>query len=356
MTKVSLCLKLPKTYGEEAITLVNKLKIFEKELKIQRDDDFIYIPLVRQPIEKELKELKARFPDVKVLTYTFPERKKKIKTFIELLEDKLPPHLLASLPRAIDFVGDIAIIEVQPELNAYKPLIGKAVLKAHKNLRTVLAKAGAIAGTYRTRKFDIIAGELKTETTHREHGCLYYVDLAKAYFSPRLSYEHKRVASLIQDGEIVADLFAGIGPFSISIAKTHKNVKVYAVDINPHAIEFLKKNIKLNKVEDKVFPILGDAKQVVERSLLNSVDRVIMNLPEKALEYLDVACKAVKPQGGIVHFYSFISVFQTLESVASNFTDAVKKCGRSVEKILFSRLVRATAPHEWQAVLDAKIH
>jgi tRNA (guanine37-N1)-methyltransferase len=355
MPKESVCLKLAKKHGEEAITLVNKLKIFNRELNIQRNNVFIYIPLIRQPSEKELEIFRGRFSDFEVLTYVFPEKKKHAKTFSELLEDKLSPHLLASLPRAIDFVGDIAVIEIPPELNTYKTLIGEAVLRTHKNVHTVLAKAGAVAGTFRTREYDIIAGEPKTETIHKEFGCLYHVDLAKAYFSPRLSYEHNRVASSVQNGETVIDLFAGVGPFAVLIAKTHENVKVYAIDINPHAFEFLKKNIRLNKVEGKVYPILGDARQVIKERVLRLADRVIMNLPEKSLEFVDVACEAIKPEGGIVHFYSFISVSQTLESMIRHFTDAIEKCGRKVDKILFSRIVRATAPHEWQTVLDAKI-
>ena len=356
MPKESLCVKVPKIHGEKAIILANKLEIVKKELEIQRNKNFLYIPLIRQPSANELKKLKEQVSDSEILTYTFPERKKRVKTFVELLEDKLSPHLLVSLPRAIDLVGDIAIIEIPPELDAYKRIIGEAILETHKHVRTVLAKAGAISGTYRLREFSVIAGEPKTETIHREHGCQYYVDLAKAYFSSRLSYEHKRVASLIEEGETVIDLFAGVGPFAIQIAKTHENVEVYAIDVNPNAVEFLKRNIRLNRVEGKVHPILGDAKQVVKERLSGVADRVIMNLPEKAIEFVEAACTTIKSTGGIVHFYSFVSASDSLENVKLRFIEAVEQCGRKVEKIFFSRLVRATAPYKWQAVIDAKIH
>jgi tRNA (guanine37-N1)-methyltransferase len=355
MTKESATVKVQKTQGAKAIILLGKLGIVDKELKIERNADFIYIPLTRQPSEKELRTLKGQVTNFETLTYTFPKRKEKVATFVELLEKRLHPHLLASLPRAIDFVGDIAIIEIPQELDAYKGIIGEAILETHKNMRTVLAKAGAISGTYRLREFGVIAGELKTETIHREHGYQYYVDLAKAYFSPRLSYEHSRVASLVKEGETVVDLFTGVGPFAIQIAKTHENVKVYAVDVNPDAVEFLKRNVRLNRVEGKVHPILGDAKKVVKERLEGVADRVIMNLPEKAIEFVEAACKALKPEGGMVHFYSFVSASDSLENVQLRFTEAVEKCGRKVEKIFFSRLVRATAPYEWQVVLDTKI-
>jgi tRNA (guanine37-N1)-methyltransferase len=182
------------------------------------------------------------------------------------------------------------------------------------------------------------------------------VDVTRAYFSPRLSTEHSRVASSVENGETVIDLFAGVGPFAILAAKTHENVRVYAIDVNPQAVEFLKKNVALNRVDDKVFPILADARKIVEQRLSGIADRVIMNLPEKAIEYVDVACKAVKPVGGVVHFCSFINSSAPLENVKLSFAEAVEKCGRRVEKILFSRLVRETAPYKWQAALDARIH
>jgi len=356
MSKKAVCIKVPKVHGEKAIVLANKLGIVKKELEIQRNKNFIYIPFVRKPLKSELKILTEQVPDSEVLTHMFQERKRRVRTVVELLETKLPPHLLASLPRAIDFVGDIAIIEISQELDAYKSMIGEAILETHKNVRTVLAKAGAISGTYRLREFSVIAGEPKTETIHKEYNCQYYVNLAKAYFSPRLSYEHNRVASLVKESETVADLFAGVGPFAIQIAKTHENVEVYAVDVNPDAVEFLKRNVRLNRVEGKVHPILGDAKKVVKERLAGVADRVIMNLPEKAIEFVDAACKALKPEGGMVHFYTFVSVSDSLEDVKLRFIEAVEKCGRRVEKIFFSRLVRATAPCEWQVVLDAKIH
>jgi len=355
MPKKSACLKVPKIHGEKAIILLVKLKIATKELRIQKVNDFIYIPLIHQLSKKELETLKKQVPECEVSTYTFPEKKKREVTLTELLEDKLPPHLLASLPRAIDFVGDIAIIELPPELEPHKALIGEAILKLHKNVQTVLAKAGAVSGVYRLREFNVIAGKPKTDTIHKEYGCRYHVDLARAYFSPRLSNEHNRVASLVKEGETVVDLFAGVGPFSIPIAETHKNVKVYAVDMNLHAVDLLKKNIRLNRVYGKVYPLLGDAKQIVSQSLSGVADRVIMNLPERAMEFVDAACKAIKPTGGTIHFYSFASASNTLEDIKLRFVEAVEKSGRKVEKLLSSRFVLATAPHEWQIVLDAEI-
>ena len=352
--KKCTCIKVPKIHGEEVIRLANKLKIVNKKLKINKDKSFIYVPLLRQPSEDELNTIKKKAPDSELTEHIFAEKKRTV-TLLEALEKNLPPELLTSLPRAIDFVGDIAVIEIPRELQTYKNVLGEAILDAHKNVQTVLLKESAVRGTYRLREFSVIAGEARTETIHKEYGCRYRVDLAKAYFSPRLSYEHKRVSSLVKEGETVVDLFAGVGPFAILIAKTHANVKVHAIDLNPHAFELLKENIRLNRVASRVYPLLGDAKQVVQQGLTKVADRVIMNLPERAIEFVDAACEALKSTGGIMHFYSFAEASESVKNLKRRFIAAVEESGRKVKKIPVSRRVRATAPYMWQFVLDVEI-
>ena len=349
------CIRVPKALGEKAIRLARSLNFFNRELRVEQAEDYLYIPLLSEPLPADIKEIKRSLPKFEISTYRFSERTKRSPKLVDILEEKLPPHLLASVPHAIDFVGDIAVIEIPPELESHKKTIGEAVLKTHKHVGTVLAKSSAVEGVYRLREFQVIAGVKKTETAHREHGCVYHVDLAKAYFSPRLSHEHDRVASQVKEGETVIDMFAGVGPFSILIAKKRENVRVYAIDVNPDAVDFLKRNIAVNRVENKVVPILGDAGQVVKESLTGVADRVIMNLPETAIEHVDVACEAIKPEGGIMHYYEFTRAPDPLEAAKVRLIEAVKQTNRSVKKILLARNVRATAPFEWQIVLDAQV-
>jgi tRNA (guanine37-N1)-methyltransferase len=355
LPETSLSIKVKKINGEKILVLASKLRITNHALQIHRNSEHIYVPLIRRPEESELAKLKAQVPDMELTNSVFTKKKQQGKTLVDVLENKLPPYLLASLPRALDVIGDIAIIEVPLELKTHTGLIGEAILKVHKNVRTVLAKAGAVSGTYRLRSFEVIAGEPRTNTIHREYGCQYYVNVAKAYFSPRLSHEHDRVASLVQKGETVVDLFSGVGPFAVLIAKNNPHAKVYAIDINPEAIELLERNIRLNRVENRVISILGDARQTVERRLMGVADRVIMNLPEKAIEFVDVACCALKPTGGVVHYYAFTRLPDSLENVQQRFSEAVDKAGRKVDSFLLAKTIRETAPYECQVVVDAKI-
>jgi tRNA (guanine37-N1)-methyltransferase len=355
MPKTSACLKVPKEQGERTITLAGKLGLIDKSLGIQRDEKDLYFPLIRHPQEYELQTLKQEVPETQLASGMFTEKTPSRQTLPKALEGKLSSHLRDSLPKAFDVIGDIAILEVPPELKPYETIIGQAMLSTHKNIRTVLAKASAISGAYRTREFTLIAGEHKTQTVHHEFGCKYYVDLAKVYFSPRLSHERERVASLVKSGETVVDLFAGVGPFSVLMAKANPNVQIYAVDLNPDAVALLRINVRINRVENRVHTILGDARQLAATKLKNTADMVIMNLPETAIEFVETACQAIKLKGGIIHFYAFIREPDSTENLKARFTEAIVKNGRKVEAFLYAKKIRETAPYESQVVLDAKI-
>ena len=355
MPKPSVCIKVPKTSGEKTITLITKFGLADKSLVIQREQDNLCIPLIREPQGIELTTLKNQIPKFRLLIAVFSEKQLPPETLTQALQDKLPADLLAIVPQAFDIIGDIVVIGIPPKLKPYQNIIGEAILQTQKNVTSVLAKASDISGVFRVRDYDYIAGEHKTQTIHREFGCQYHVDIAKAYFSPRLSHEHERVAVQVQDGETVADLFAGVGPFSVLIGKRNLTVKVYAVDLNPDAFELLKMNVRVNRVENRVFSILADAREIAATKLKGTADRVIMNLPETAVDFVDAACNAIKPQGGIAHFYGFVRSPDSIDNLKQRFSELVEKNGRRVEAYLYAKSIRETAPFESQIVLDVKI-
>jgi tRNA (guanine37-N1)-methyltransferase len=351
----AVCLTIPKTLGEQAIRIVAEFNIFNRELQIKQTKDSLRIPLTAKPSLAVLKKLENTLSNFEISLYDFVVREKRHLVPLDFLANKLPSNLLDKVPRAIDFVGDIAIVEITPELSIYKNQIGEALLKAHKRTCTVLAKSGAVEGIYRLRDFEVIAGAKKTFTVYREYGYIYHVDVAKSYFSPRLSNEHNRVASAVKEGETVVDLFAGVGPFAIPIAKKHENVRVYAIDLNPDAITLLKRNVAVNRAEKQVVPIFGDARQVVREQLSGKADRVIMNLPETALEFVDVACEALKSEGGILHYYGFEKDSDLLEAAKVRLTEAVNRNNRQVKNVILAKTVRQVAPYAWQVVVDTEI-
>jgi len=274
-----------------------------------------------------------------------------------LLKDRLSPQELNLLFKSYDVVGDIAVIRVPEALKSQRQMIAEAVMQTHKNVKTVLLQASAISGDFRLRQLEWVGGIRKTITVHKEFGCLFEVDLERCYFSPRLSFERRRVARLVRPREIVVNMFAGVGCFSIIMAKHSEVEKVFSIDVNPCAFDLMLRNVRLNRVQGKVVPVFGDAKKVVKENLNGVADRVLMPLPEIAYEYLDYALIALKPNDGWIHYYDFVHVGKgenPVEKVKDKVTEKLNKLKLRFD-IPFGRVVRATGPYWFQIVIDVHV-
>ncbi|BDZ71860.1 hypothetical protein GCM10025861_23770 [Methanobacterium petrolearium] len=247
--------------------------------------------------------------------------------------------------KSFDIIGDVVILEIPDELEDEKYLIGEAALKFTKR-KSVYRKKSKIKGIVRTRELEHLAGEDQPVTIHKEYDSHITLDVKKVYFSPRLATERKIVTDQVHDGEIIIDMFAGVGPFSINIARRRK-VQIYAVDINPHAVNYLEKNITSNKLKGQIKPTQGDVAEVL-KNLNLEVDRIIMNLPGTAYEFLPIAIKHIKP-GGTLHYYQF----------SRDFEDPIKRVKQAAQprhvKILDKRKVKSRSPGVWHVAIDAKI-
>jgi tRNA (guanine37-N1)-methyltransferase len=273
------------------------------------------------------------------------------------LSELLSPTEMQDVRASFDIVGNIAIIKVPQKLQHRKLDIAQAVMKTNSNIKTVLNQTGPVSGLFRLRELEHLLGEPKTETVYQEHGCRFKVDLASAYFSPRLSFERMRITNLVTHDETILNMFAGVGCYSILIAK-HRPIKhVFSIDLNPKAVELMKENVQLNRVADKVIVIEGDAQDVISTRLKQSCNRVLMPLPEKAYEYLESSLQALKGRNGIIHYYDVI--------FAEKGVDPIEKLKQRVErrlqklasafKIYGSRVVRMVGPRWYQIALDIHI-
>ncbi|MEM2806869.1 MAG: class I SAM-dependent methyltransferase family protein [Candidatus Bathyarchaeia archaeon] len=279
--------------------------------------------------------------------------KKRLKI---LLSEVLPPEEISYIYNSYDVVGDIAIIRLTEKSRKYSQIIAETIMRVHKNVRTVLAQTSPIRGDYRLRNLEHIAGEKRTKTIHKESGCLFSVDVDKCYFSPRLFYERMRIAKLVRDGENVVNMFAGVGCFSLVIAKHSNAAKIYSIDVNPTAVRYMRENVKLNRAFGRVIPIEGDAKEIIQKMLHNVADRVLMPLPEKALEYLPYALLALKEGGGWIHYYDFEHAGKgenAIEKTKLKVAQRLEGLGAKFE-IRFGKVVRTTGPNWYQIVLDIK--
>jgi len=270
------------------------------------------------------------------------------------LSGVLSQHEIEVLYNSFDIVGDIAILRIPKALESRGEMIADAVMQVNKHVKTVLCQVSPVSGEYRLRELRWLRGEKRTETVHKEHGCLFKVDLAKCYFSPRLLYERMRIAKQVKPGEVIVNMFSGVGCFSIIIAKHSKAGKVYSIDINPDAVKYMQMNIALNKVEDIVEAIEGNSRDVILNRLKGIADRVLMPLPEKAYEYLSYALMALKQGGGIIHYYDFEHASRG-ENPLAKITEKVswKLSDMKVDfNVAFARIVRSVGPRWYRVVLD----
>ena len=200
----------------------------------------------------------------------------------------------------VDVVGDIAIVRLEEFRAREKRKVAEALLSELKNVRVVMEQEGGIEGEYRLRKLNHLAGEKRTTTVHRENGCAFRVDVVKCYFSPRLSTERLRVAEEVGPDERVLNMFAGVGPFSILIAK-RASARVESCELNPFAARLHEENDRLNKVERLVSVRNADAADL-PRLTESRFDRVLMPHPSEAERFLPTALMMAK-KGGRIHYY-----------------------------------------------------
>ena len=276
------------------------------------------------------------------------------KLALEVLGEEMAKRIWGRM----EIVGDILVIripfDVEPE--ALKPL-AERVLAELPYVKSVWGGLPGVKGEYRLREFIHLAGEKRSETVYKEYGCLFKVDITRVYLSPSLSYEHYRVAKLVSPGEVVVNMYAGAGLFSIVMAKHAKPRVVYSIDINPDAYRCMVENVRLNKVEGVVVPILGDAARVIEEKLVDTSDRVLMPYPDIALEHLVYAVKALRGKGWI-HIYLHVEAAKGEDPVGNAKRIAGEKLGElGVEtyNFAFGRIVRQIAPRRYQVVLDAYV-
>jgi tRNA (guanine37-N1)-methyltransferase len=316
-------IRASKNSGEQTRRKLIELGAVDKNLKIRTENDDLLIPVLKHIEGYEMG----------------------IGDFEEVIIERSPVEILGFSP-AYEHIGDIAIIERQ---QAQAQRVAQVLLKQNR-IKTVLQAETSVTGEYRTRSVSILGGERRAETLYRENKCRYLLDLSRVYFTPRLSTERARIADMIHDGEIVVDMFAGVGPFSILIAKKFPSANVIAIDKNPDAVRYLKENVKLNKVEN-VKIIDRDARDAVKE--ISGADHVIMNLPHSAIEFLDAAFGVLK-NGGIIHFYAIAHENDLFDGILKRIEDIAGLSGFHIVT-LDKRVVRPYAPYQFNICIDFQV-
>ncbi|MCL2862992.1 MAG: class I SAM-dependent methyltransferase family protein [Methanimicrococcus sp.] len=256
------------------------------------------------------------------------------------------------LPSNKQKIGDILIISIPAALSHKKAEIGQLLLLMDDSARLVFNDSG-ISGPLRIPNRELIARRAcfsdSAETVHKENGCLFKLDVSKIMFSKGNLNEKRPPAAL--SGETVVDMFAGIGYFSIPIAVHSKPSKIIAIELNPVSYGYLCENIRLNGVQAVVEPILGDCRIFAPE---NIADRVLMGYVGTTHEYLEAGLRAVKKEGGILHYHETVHQNDFPKRAVERIEAAAEKCGREAS-VLESRKVKKYSPGVYHIVIDAAI-
>jgi len=344
---------LPFSRAEKGLRLLRELELVDPGRQLLRTDRVIHVPLVRELSENENQLMKAQVGDFKSQRGSFGEIEKKPKRLETYLRGKIPDKLISKVPRSFDFIGDIAIIELPEIMEEFSAVVGQGIIETNSSIRLVLRRSSQIEGPFRTRKLEAMAGAGSTETLYQEFSCRYHLDVSTVYFSPRLSRERMRIAHQVMPDEFVVDMFAGVGPYSVLIAKLQPKSTVYSVDINPAAVKYLRENAFANGVADRVIPMYGDVKELLRKDLRGLANRVIMNLPSEAVNYVPAASEILKDEGGMVHFYAFAQREDSIDSVLNLFRSTVEAQNRRIESVRFCKAIKEVAPNRVQVAIDA---
>ena len=329
------CVKVPLNQLNDTRIKLMDIGEMNMEYKIKAEAEFGYIPINNDIEGYEIADVEL------------DAIKQHPKNFAELLKDELSEEEIETLRTSFDTIGEIVILEIPNNLEDKKQIIGDAALEFTKR-RSIYMKKSAVKGTTRVRDLEFLSGIDDSVTVHKEHGARLKLDVREMYFSPRLATERKRVMESVRDGERILDMFCGIGPFPIVIAR-NKNVDITAVDINEAAIEYLNENIRLNKLKGTIRTCAGDIAEV-SNAFKTKFDRIIMNLPGLAYTFLDLAVDLIE-EDGIINYYEFSDSY---EQGIKRLENACLKKNKKVE-IINTRKVKSTSPGEWHVAIDGKV-
>lgn len=319
----SPCVRVPRTEGEETRQALAEAGVLDRDRAISVANDELYLPV------SDPEAVPDEFP---VVDREVPER-----------ETPTTPADLVAFAPTYERVGDVVVIDEDAADRARE--LAAAIVDSDITAKTVLRRASAISGEYRVRDWEILHGE-DTETVHREYGFEYALDLASVYFTPRLATERRRVTEQVGAGERVFDMFAGVGPYAIPAAAA--GAEVVAVDSNPTAVEYCRANARRNDVADQLTVREGDVRDVAT-DYQDWADRIIMNLPHSAGDFLETAVD-VAGQECMVHYYDI----QHEDDPFGPGIDALTQAAGSDYEVSVEteRVVRSYAPHEVNICLD----
>jgi len=275
---------------------------------------------------------------------------KPIKQVRKKLKYKIPIEKIRLLPDKWEKNGNVLIIRLDKKLKEYDVVIGEAYSEVL-GCKTVLNDVGGITGNLREPNVEVIYGSHETTTIHKENGIKFKLDPQRVMFSSGNMSERIHMSKISCRGEIIIDMFAGIGYFTLPLAVYAKPKKIFACEKNPVAYNYLKENIVLNHVSDIVEPLKGDNREVLPKNIAN---RVVMGYIGGTEKFFSNALESLKNNIGIIHFHEKYPEDIVLEKTIKNFDERAQKFNRAIS-LLDIRKVKSYAPGISHYVFDLKV-
>ena len=336
------CVAVAREVGETVRTALAEAELLDDDHEIAVNDGRIYVPVT--DADAAADAVATVDGDTEITTRDLPARRG-VRT---------PADLLGFEP-SLERIGDIVVIDEDDPDRA--EAIADAVIESDLPARSVLNRASKIKGELRVREWEVVTIDdaaadsdlAPTETVHREYGHEFLVDLAAVYFSPRLATERHRVVQQVGSDDRVLDMFAGVGPFAIPAAG--RDADVVAVDLNETAIDYCRENARRNGVADAVTAIAGDVGEVAD-DYRDWANRLVMNLPHSANEFLDTAV-ALAGDDCVIHYYDI----QHEDDPFGPGIEAIRAAAEPEYEVAVGteHVVRSYAPHELNVCLDVRL-
>ncbi len=326
--------RVPKELAEDIRKIAERTGAKDKNRLITAGRDYVEIPIL-----DGYEHLFEGYEIVEQANPVFVRR----RSLESALRGLVPEE---AMPQSYKILGRLIIVKLPPEGRKYGKVIGEKLLELNPRCIAVWADYGR-GGMLRKPIMELVAGS-GSETVHRENGCIFKLDVTKVMFSLGNQSERMRVARLVEEDEIVVDMFAGIGYFSIPISVHSKAKRVYSIEINPESYHYLLENIVLNDVSN-ILPILGDSMFVTPEYV---ADRVVMG-HLYCQDFLPAAIRAIRERG-VIHYHESTPEV-VLDRAKRRVERACLRAGRKC-RILGFRKVKNYSPGVYHVVVDALVY
>jgi len=263
------------------------------------------------------------------------------------------------IPDGYQVIGNIMLLKFltrmdvpAPISKAKKTVIAKSCLDNFPNIETVCEIKG-VKGELRQPKTGFLASRLSKptfETIHKESSLEYKLDVSKIMFSKGNLNERQRLIGMIQKSEVIVDMFAGIGYFSLGLAKFSPALRIYSIEKNPVSFRYLKENIRLNKI-DNVMVKKGDCRKI---KLREKADRVIMGYFPNTGKFLPYALDFLKEKG-VIHYHNLYHEIDLWSKPLKEIEKALEKRRFRLTSIMGQNFVKSYAPGIWHVCLDFSV-